>query len=550
MAEPYTASAPQPGQRTQVRLEQAGLRHVPAAHPWPALAQVFGRPGTAEARRGLLVFLVLMVAALVLRASAFLPSVINPDESLYAVQAQAWLRGGWPYVAVWDMHPVGAPALFMAAFTVFGENLASLRLLGVLAVAGTGFALNCAVRASGVGRATGLAAGLAYVACSALLDGLATNAEILLAPFVAAGVALGLRAMRRALRLGEAPGLGRVLLAGLLVGLALLVKTVVLPLGCLVFLLLVVPALWVRALRWRRVAGLALAYALACGAPLGLVALVYALRGEWAAFLDGNVLAPLRYLGMGVPLAQAMRLSVAAGATLLLPVLLACGVLLPNWSACRPMRQAELCLARAALAWLCAASLAVALPGMYFPHYFLLLLAPVSLLAALGARRLARLARPGLMLAGFAGLLAVTTLQAWSMVLLPRLEHGIGLKVQDPPQRVAAALNAGLRPGETIFVVNWQPLLYFLTNTVAPTRYVLPTQLTGHFARVTGIDPEAELARILATRPRFLVLDSGRWGQVAPAAQAMVTQVLEQDYEQYAQLPGEDGSTVELWRLR
>ena len=337
-----------------------------------------------------------------------------------------------------------------------------------------------------------------------------------------------------------------VLGAGLLVGLALVIKPVVLPLGCLVFLVLVVPGLWQRLLGWRRLARLALAYAAACAAPGVLVALVYALRGDWAAFLDGNLLAPLRYAGMGVPLAQAMRLSLAAAATLVLPLLLGLGVLLPR----RRPRQAETWLARAGLAWLCAGGLAVGLPGMYFSHYFLLLLPPICLLAALGARRLARLARPGVVLAAFIGMFGVLALQAWCMVVLPRLEHGIGLRLPDPPQRVAAALNAALRPGETIFVVNWQPLLYFLTRTVPPTRYVMPSQLTGRFAAVTGIDAAAELARILATRPRFIVLDSGHWGHVQPAAQAMVTRVLEQDYVQHGQMPGEDGSTVELWRLR
>ena len=519
---------------------------MPEAHPWPALALAFGRPRAAEASRDSVVFLLLLLAALVLRASAFLPSVINPDESLYAVQAQAWLRGGWPYVAVWDMHPVGAPALFAAAFALFGESLASLRLLGVLAVAATGFALYRGVRAAGDGRPTGLAAGLAYVACSALLDGLATNAEILLAPFIAGAVALGLGATRRALRQHQAPRLGVVLAAGLLVGCALVIKPVVLPLGCLVFLVLVVPALWVGGLGRGRLAVLALAYAATCAFPVALVALVYALRGDWAAFLDGNILAPLRYAGLGVPLAQALRLSAAAAATLVLPAVLALGVLLPRGQP----RPAEMQLARAGLAWLCAAALAVGLPGMYFPHYFLLLLAPVSLLAALGARRLASLVRPGLVLAGFVALMAVLALQALSTVLLPRLEHGIGLLQPDPPQRVAAALNAALLPGETIFVVNWHPLLYFLTHTVAPTRYVLPSHLTGRFAEVTGIDAEAEVARILATRPRFIVLDSGRWGQVRPAAQALVTEVLERDYAQDSQMPAEDGSTVELWRLR
>lgn len=558
MVDTSTATARRPGAPPHGRGGQALPRAVPAAHPLPALALALARPGMAEASRDGLCFLLLLLAALLLRATAFLPSVINPDESLYAVQAQAWLRGGWPYVAVWDMHPVGAPALFAAAFGLFGESLASLRLLGVIAVAATGFALHRGVRAAGGGRATGLAAGLTYVGCSALLDGLATNAEILLAPFLAGAMALGLGGMRRVLRQGEVQGEvpgqvqgrlpeARLLLGmGLLIGLALVVKPVVLPLGCLAFLLPVVPALWLGRLPPGRLALLALGYAAACALPQAAVALAYALRGEWGAFLDGNLWAPLRYAGMGVPLVQAMRLGAAAAATLVLPLLLGLGVLLPR----RRPRETEVWLARVGLAWLCAAALAVALPGMFFPHYFLLLLPPVSLLAALGLRRLARLARPGLMLAGFGVALAALLVQAWCMVLLPRLEHGIGLRHPDPPQQVAAALNAALLPGETIWVVNWQPLLYFLTGTEAPTRYVLPSQLTGRFAGVTGQDPEAEVARILATRPRFVVLDSGRWGQVRPAVQALVTGVLERDYAPFRQMPGEDGTTVELWRRR
>src|SRR3954469_23938452 len=43
--------------------------------------------------------LMMLLAALVLRALGFLISVIDTDEGLYLVQAQAWLRGDWPLVA-------------------------------------------------------------------------------------------------------------------------------------------------------------------------------------------------------------------------------------------------------------------------------------------------------------------------------------------------------------------------------------------------------------------------------------------------------------------
>jgi len=63
-------------------------------------------------RHPALVPLLFLVLALLLRSFSFVAAVIDTDEGLYMVQAREWLRGGWPLVAVWDMHPVGAPAIF------------------------------------------------------------------------------------------------------------------------------------------------------------------------------------------------------------------------------------------------------------------------------------------------------------------------------------------------------------------------------------------------------------------------------------------------------
>ena len=38
----------------------------------------------------------MVLLALLVRGVTFIPSVINPDESLYILQAREWLRGGWP----------------------------------------------------------------------------------------------------------------------------------------------------------------------------------------------------------------------------------------------------------------------------------------------------------------------------------------------------------------------------------------------------------------------------------------------------------------------
>ncbi len=49
--------------------------------------------------------LLMLLAAFLLRAASFRLSVIDWDESLYLLQAREWLRGGWPLVATWDIHP-------------------------------------------------------------------------------------------------------------------------------------------------------------------------------------------------------------------------------------------------------------------------------------------------------------------------------------------------------------------------------------------------------------------------------------------------------------
>jgi hydroxyethylthiazole kinase-like uncharacterized protein yjeF len=122
--------------------------------------------------------------------------------------------------------------------------LEAARLLGTICVAATGIALFCGARALGAPRAVGVGAGVLYAAQSVLLSGLCTNTEILIAPFVAGAMAIGMRAAARAIGPDPvAPSFAEVVAMGLLIGMALLVKQVVVPEGCFAFSLLVLPAL-------------------------------------------------------------------------------------------------------------------------------------------------------------------------------------------------------------------------------------------------------------------------------------------------------------------
>lgn len=484
---------------------------------------------------------VMAAAAVLCRSLGFLAAVIDTDAGLYMVQARAWLAGEWPIIAVWDMHPPGAPALFAFAFALFGEGVAAVRLLGIVMVALTGTLLAAIVRRAGGGAIPGLAAGLIYVAHSPLLTGLETNTEILFAPFVAAAMRLAIGGAAAALDEGRAPRPLPLAAMGLSVGAALLIKQVVLFEGCLAFAVAVGPA-WRRGLvDLRRLAGLAFLYAVASAAPTLLLALAYGARGGFGDLWDALVLAPLRYRGGGLGAAAVATTVAAALLTLALPVALAVAATV------RPTPDHRRLVAFG-WAWFGAAALGIAAPGMFFRHYFLMALPPLALLAGLGAWRVAAAIRPAAPLPALAALVALLALLAWREEAVPRLFSGQGVIRPDPPRAVAAALRAAVPAGSSVLVANYHPAVLVLAGMRPASRFVFPAQLTGHFGAVLPVDADAELARVLAAEPAAIVLDRGWMHTLRPAAAAAIEAALA-GYERAATVAEERGP-VEIWRRR
>ncbi len=498
-----------------------------------------------RALRGATVPVFLFVAAALLRAFSFAPAVIDTDEGLYMLQAREWLRGNWPLVGVWDMHPVGAPALFAAIMALLGDGIWVMRLLGVLGTWLTAWGLFAIVRFATAPPALGLAAGLLYLAHSTLLSGLATNTEILFAPLTTWSMALGLRAARRALENGQAPPFAKIVAMGAMIGFALAIKPVAVFEGSLAWLLLVGPAWWRGLLSTPRVLAYAVSYAVLCASPTLLFGLAYFLRGDLDEFINGAFLAPMRYAGTRVTLVDAARYTLIVAMILLWAfVLVAPAVVRP-----RVTQGPVALLRRISIAWFAAATAAVIMPGMYFQHYYLIWLPPLSLLAALGARRLARAARPGLVVAAFALLVGGPAVDAWRSSTIPRLYGTIGLTGPDPVREVAAAVRREIEPGEPIWVVNYHPSVHVLADAGLATRYAFPAQLTGRYWSVTGIDPYAEVARILAATPQVIVVDRGWWSGVRPRIAAMVDEALAENYD-LASVVSEERGPVEIWRLK
>lgn len=483
----------------------------------------------------------MLVASLLFRSLSFVPAVIDTDEGLYIVQAREWLAGTWPLIGVWDMHPIGAPALAALALTLPLPVILAIRVAGAIAVAGTGTALVILARTLGLPPVPAYAAGLLSVALTVNLGGLATNTEILFAPFAVAALAIAAREAVAALDEGEAPRLGALAAAGLLIGVALTIKTIAFFEGCFAFAIVAGAGLASRELPPSRLPVFALVYAAACGLPTFAIAIAYAAQGAFGVFLDVWFVAPFRYVGARVVVRDAAWMVVSVILFLAWPFLLAAMTLLPGAGVARP--------ARFGAAWLLAAALSIAAPGMYFNHYFLILLPPLSLLAAAGAWALARRiipARPGLVLTVMLGALAMNS---WLADAARRVELGPGFRRADPVREVAQAVREAAPAGATIYVVNYHPVVYVLAEMAVPTRFVFPAHLAGWYSGVTGIDADAEVDRVLAARPAVIVVDRGWWTAIRPPVRPMIEAALARDYVFHARVLEANGP-VEIHRLK
>ena len=114
-------------------------------------------------------------AALLSRTFSFNVAGMDWDESLYIVIAQRWLHGDLPYVAVWDQHPMGLPAIFAAVTWVVGDGLLAARVAGLLAVTVTAILLTRFLARTRNETMAGILAGLFYVLYMAKPDGLAAS---------------------------------------------------------------------------------------------------------------------------------------------------------------------------------------------------------------------------------------------------------------------------------------------------------------------------------------------------------------------------------------
>ena len=159
------------------------------------------------------------------------------------------------------------------------------------------------------------------------------------------------------------------------------------------------------------------------------------------------------------------------------------------------------------LLWSVASFADVAVPGQYWPHYFILVFPATCVLV------------------GYLIVVAMTSrwwaarpkLSSWCALLLIGLacnpvdiyRDNVAVKAMaadDTPRTVAQRVAQEVSPRDHVFVFNYQPVLYWLTGARLPTKHVLPVDWSQEFLHVTAFDPVRELAAVFSHEPAIVIM--------------------------------------------
>jgi 4-amino-4-deoxy-L-arabinose transferase-like glycosyltransferase len=453
-----------------------------------------------------LVALIFCAASLLSRLATLPRSVLDWDESLYFLMASQWRAGHLPYTTIWDNKPIGIYAIFAGFQSVFGGDVFAIRIATVLCVGLLGFAVFRITEILTGNRNAAWVAGAALLLGSLSNDGLSANTELFMACATSFAVLAALTTQ---------PGV----IVGLLLGCAFMIKYVS---------VFEMPAVFFLAMFLRRRVWPSAMVALGAAIPLVLVMLLYAAAGKFPLWLECSVFSNFRRAGV------VFQPGVAAGALALQAWrwggLFLAGFAIAGLAAWRRGWR-EVFLA----GWLLGGLVGAASASAFYDHYFLQVL-PV--LCVISGVWFACLPQRLVVQAGF--ILAVLALPAWAA-----RNALLDTTGPDVPRLVSADLrDAG---AARIYDFDSEPIIYALTGENPPTPYVLPSVLTGVFLpRVAGVDAAAEVARILAQRPDFIIRrdyapDPARTNA---AVYALMDQALAQYYSVWRRYPG-----VAVYRL-
>ncbi|MGN7997366.1 ArnT family glycosyltransferase [Sphingomonas sp. 22176] len=430
-------------------------------------------------------WLVLLVAAALVRSPTFGNPLVHVDEEFYFVTAQHMLHGALPFVDIFDRKPVGLFLLYVPAAALgFPWGILAYQLMALASVVLTAVMIARLADRAGWHRGATPAA-LLYIFMLNIADGQGGQAPIFYNLMMIGAIALVLPRADDAA--ADWRRIARAMGAMLLVGLAMQVKYSVLFEG--LFL-----GLWLTVREWRlgatplqwaiRIA----AYALAAMVPTVLAGAVYAALGHFDAWFFANFKS---ILDRKSDPASELALAFLQMVLFLGPLLTVCWFSrrLPPADALTEQRRNLL------FGWLIASVVGLILFGSWFNHYALPVMMPASLCCAgfFGAAPQGRrIVAPAL--------LAVALVAGETIVVTSAWRRGNDAQLET----IAAAIGHG--PG-CLYLHSGDTAIYAASGRCAASAWVFPSHLARERENgAVGVDQLEEVDRIFRRHPAVVAM--------------------------------------------
>ena len=473
---------------------------------------------SGRSQNGTWLFPALVLFAALVRCQTFGDPFIGFDEQFYLlVGDRMWHDGVLPFVDIFDRKPIGLFLIYAAIRALGGQGFIQYQLVALLFIAATAVLVARFARRIAGGIAP-VAAACLYVLWLNFMECEGGQAPVFYNGVMVMAALLTWQAIENA---EKRLGLG--VAAMLLVGIALQIKYTVVVEGGFFGLAM----LWAgHRDRWP-LGRLTAAAALWAGCALlpTLAALgYYSADGHVGEFMFANFESIFGRLPDPVS-SQLRGLGLTSG------ILLPLGMLAFAGRPAASHRQAGNARAvrQFVLLWLLAAAGGLLLLGNYLnPQSGAPLVAPLAIAGA------AWFVQPGRSRRVAPIVIAVMLILSQIVVAIAIHEKG------SRGDALILARAAQPRPGKCIYIYDGQPALYLLTHSCLPTRWPFPGHLDTQdeaSVRAIGVDPVAEVKRILAARPDAIIDNAPAYDLGNRATHALVQRAVAAQYHLVLKLP-------------
>ncbi len=434
------------------------------------------------------IFFFFLLASVALRFFSFFPSVMDHDESTYLIIGRDILHGKVLYTDVTDTKPVGIFLFYAGLEYLFGSSIFWKRVVFALFVGGTSFLIFKASKKIFANNKVAFASGVIYLFYTSIWNyhGRSPNTELLFNFCTIAGLLLFLN-----------KNIKNYFAGGFVFGIGFIIKYLVLfDLFAILLFFFIVEIININEKSFWKIFGRYTMASLAFIIPFASVNLYFWLGNNFNDFYFITYELPGNYGGSPSLWRYFIMLADFIGKFLPISVL----VFYVIFKKDKPIEQQYRWFFAL---WIASVLFAIYLPGKEFSHYTIQLMLPLSLLAGIffhpdfeSHRILTKIysKKTGLIL------LAVLILTVQSIAIKDEF-----LK-PDLPREVAEYISKEKKPGDRVFVSNYQQIIYYLLEIDSPTKFIHSNLLFTKTHKAFNINADDEIKRIMDTKPEFVIV--------------------------------------------